>query len=389
VDLIGELFTNYTLRNVALGTALIGIVSGALGCFAVLRKQSLLGDAISHAALPGVVAAFLITRSKSSFVLLVGALIAGWLATLLVMAVKRYTRIKEDSALGLALSTFFGFGVMLLAFTQTMPDARQAGLDRFLFGQAAAIVQRDVLTIAGIGFVALLVMVAFWKEFKLLSFDAEYAATLGFPVRLLDVMLTTLLVVAIVIGLQAVGVILMSAMVVAPASAARQWTDRLSVMVVLAALFGALSSIVGAVISSTGSGLGTGPVIVLCISAIVALSLLFAPNRGLVWNWLREQRSHRRLRVETVLADLYVLANQHENAMHGHSAEVLRAMNAGRGGVEYTLKQLQGRGWVQQTSPNQWALTQTGMTEAKRLLRESPGPAMPTQQPTPHAEVTP
>jgi manganese/zinc/iron transport system permease protein len=389
VDLIGELFTNYTLRNVALGTALIGIVSGALGCFAVLRKQSLLGDAISHAALPGVVAAFLITRSKSSFVLLIGALIAGWLATLLVMAVKRYTRIKEDSALGLALSTFFGFGVMLLAFTQTMPDARQAGLDRFLFGQAAAIVERDVLTIAGIGFVALLVMVAFWKEFKLLSFDAEYAATLGFPVRLLDVMLTTLLVVAIVIGLQAVGVILMSAMVVAPASAARQWTDRLSVMVVLAALFGALSSIVGAVISSTGSGLGTGPVIVLCISAIVALSLLFAPNRGLVWNWIREQRSHRRLRVETVLADLYILANQHENALHGHSAEVLRTMNARRGGVEYTLKQLQGRGWVQQTSPNQWALTQTGIAEAERLLRESPGPAMPTQQPATHAEVTP
>ncbi len=389
MDLIGELFTNYTLRNVALGTALIGIVSGALGCFAVLRKQSLLGDAISHAALPGVVAAFLITRSKSSFVLLIGALIAGWLATLLVMAVKRYTRIKEDSALGLALSTFFGFGVMLLAFTQTMPDARQAGLDRFLFGQAAAIVERDVLTIAGIGFVALLVMVAFWKEFKLLSFDAEYAATLGFPVRLLDVMLTTLLVVAIVIGLQAVGVILMSAMVVAPASAARQWTDRLSVMVVLAALFGALSSIVGAVISSTGSGLGTGPVIVLCISAIVALSLLFAPNRGLVWNWIREQRSHRRLRVETVLADLYILANQHENALHGHSAEVLRTMNARRGGVEYTLKQLQGRGWVQQTSPNQWALTQTGIAEAERLLRESPGPAMPTQQPATHAEVTP
>lgn len=389
MDLIGELFTNYTLRNVALGTALIGIVSCALGCFAVLRKQSLLGDAISHAALPGVVAAFLITRSKSSFVLLVGALIAGWLATLLVMAVKRYTRIKEDSALGLALSTFFGFGVMLLAFTQTMPDARQAGLDRFLFGQAAAIVERDVLTIAGIGFVALLLMVAFWKEFKLLSFDAEYAATLGFPVRILDVMLTTLLVVAIVIGLQAVGVILMSAMVVAPASAARQWTDRLSVMVVLAALFGALSSIVGAVISSTGSGLGTGPVIVLCISAIVALSLLFAPNRGLVWNWLREQRSHRRLRVETVLADLYVLANQHENAMHGHSAEVLRTMNARRGGVEYTLKQLQGRGLVQQTAPNQWALTVAGIAEAERLLRDSPGPAMSTQQPVTHVEVTP
>lgn len=371
ISALGDLFTNYTLRNVALGTAMIGIVSGALGCFAVLRKQSLLGDAISHAALPGVVIAFILTRSKSSLVLSIGALIAGWLATLLVMAITRYTRIKEDSALGTALSTFFGFGIMLLAFTQTMPDARQAGLDRFLFGQAAAIIERDVTTIAVIGVVALALMVVFWKEFKLLSFDTEFAASLGLPVRLLDVMLTTLLVVAIVIGLQAVGVILMSAMVVAPASAARQWTDRLSVMVVLAALFGALSSVAGAVISSTGRGLGTGPVIVLCISAIVVVSLLFAPNRGLVWGWVRQQRNSRRLRVEAVLADLYTLASQHHNPTHGHSAEVLRTMNAGRGGVDYTLKELQRRGLVRQTQANEWALTQAGVAEAERLTRET------------------
>jgi manganese/zinc/iron transport system permease protein len=387
-SLLTDIFTNYTLRNVALGTALIGIVSGALGTFAVLRKQSLLGDAISHAALPGVVIAFLLTRSRSSFVLLIGALIAGWLATLLVMTITRYTRIKEDSALGTALSIFFGFGIMLLAYTQTLPDARQAGLDRFLFGQAAAIVERDVLTIAVVGALALLVMVFFWKEFKLLSFDPEYAATLGFPVRLLDVMLTTLLVVAIVIGLQAVGVILMSAMVVAPAAAARQWTDRLSLMVALAALFGALSSIAGAVISSTGLGLGTGPVIVLCISAVVGVSLLFAPNRGLVWNWLRERRNSQRLRVEAVLADLYTLAKQHPESTHSHSTEVLRAMSSGLGGVRVTLQELEKRNLVQQTAPGQWTLTPTGFTEAEQVLREPHmAPAYPTISAA-QAEVT-
>ncbi len=249
-DLFYNLFFDYTLRTVALGTALIGIVSGSLGSFAFLRKQSLLGDAISHAALPGVVLAFILTRSKSSLVLIIGALIAGWLATLLVSAIVRHTHIKEDSALGLALSVFFGFGLMLLTFTQRLEDARQAGLDRFLFGQAAALVERDVITMAVIGTIALILMVLFWKEFKLLSFDREYAATLGFPVRALEMLLTTLLVIAIVIGLQAVGVILMSAMVVAPAAAARQWTNRLEIMVPLAALFGALSGIVGAMVSS-------------------------------------------------------------------------------------------------------------------------------------------
>ena len=369
-DLLYNLFFNYTLRTVALGTAVIGIVSGALGSFALLRKQSLLGDAISHAALPGVVLAFILTRSRASLVLIIGAMITGWLATLLVINIVRYTRIKEDSALGLSLSVFFGFGLLLLTFTQRLADARQAGLDRFLFGQAAALIQRDVITMGLIGMLALATMIIFWKEFKLISFDAEFAASLGFPVRLLDVLLTTLLVIAVVIGLQAVGVILMSAMVVAPAAAARQWTNRLSHMVLFAALFGALSGIIGAVISSTGTGLSTGPVIVLVMSLIALISLLLAPNRGLVWSWLRQQQNRRRLRAESVLSDLYSLEQQHHGEEHGHSVEVLRMMNMGRGGVAHTLDVLLNRGLVKQTSFNDWALTDEGIREAQKILTQ-------------------
>ena len=290
-----DLFFDYTLRTVALGAALIGIVSGALGSFAFLRKRSLLGDAISHAALPGVVIAFLLTRNKETLTLLLGAFAAGWLATLIILAITRYTRIKEDSALGIVLSVFFGFGLMLLTFTQRLEDARQAGLDRFLFGQAAALVGRDVIVMGVIGLIALGTMLLFWKEFKIITFDPDYAASLGYPVRLLDVALTTQLVIAIVIGLQAVGVILMSAMVVAPAAAARQWTNRLGLMVFLAAFFGAISGVSGAVVSSTGAGLSTGPVIVLVIGAIAIASILLAPNRGLVWHWLQQRRSRNRL----------------------------------------------------------------------------------------------
>lgn len=372
MDLLGvlrDLLFDYTLRTVALGAGTLGVVSGALGSYAVLRKQSLLGDAISHAALPGIALAFLLTASKAPLVLVLGAAIAGWLGTLVVMTVVGTTRIKEDSALGLVLSVFFGFGMVLLTFIQKMPTAAQAGLDRFLFGQAATLLERDVLTMAGLGAIALLLMVLFWKEFKLLSFDPDFAASLGFPVRLLDVLLTTLLVIAIVVGLQTVGVVLMSAMVVAPAAGARQWTDRMGLMVALAALFGALAGVSGAAISSSTARLPTGPTIVLCLTALVVASLLLAPNRGLVWSWVRQQRNRRRLQVEAVLSDLYALASQHENPEHGHSVAVLRTMSGRRGGVQRSLDVLAERGLVREAGADQWALTGAGLVEAQRLAQ--------------------
>jgi manganese/zinc/iron transport system permease protein len=295
MELLSNLLFDYTLRTVVLGTAVLGLVSGALGAFAVLRRQSLLGDAMSHAALPGVALVFLLTGAKETLPLMIGAGIAAWVAALVMITIIRSSRVRADSALGIVLSVFFGIGIVLLTFIQHLPDANQAGLDRFLFGQAATLLQSDVITMAAVGGAALLVMLAFWKEFKLLSFDGEYAASLGLHVRLLDVLLTTLLIVAIVIGLQTVGVVLMSAMVVAPAAAARQWTDRLGAMVALSGLLGALAGVGGALISSGAARLPTGPTIVLCASALVLMSLLFAPNRGLVWAWLREQRNRRRL----------------------------------------------------------------------------------------------
>jgi manganese/zinc/iron transport system permease protein len=324
---------------------------------------------MSHAALPGVVIAFLLTRSKAPLVLILGATLAGWLATLWMMNIVKHTRIKEDSALGMVLSVFFGLGLVLLTFTQRLPDARQAGLDHCLFGQAAALLASDVITMALIGGITLLLMAIFWKEFKLLSFDREFGASLGFPMGWLDVLLTTLLVVAIVIGLQAVGVILMSAMVVAPAAAARQWTDRLGVMVALAALFGAVSGVAGVVISSSARGLSTGPMVVLCASAIVLSSLLLAPNRGLVWNWVRRQRSRRQLRLDAVLNDMYTLAVQHDDLQHAHSIGVLRAMNEGAGGVRRSLETLERQGLVQESSGAQWALTPSGIQAAEQQER--------------------
>ncbi len=370
LNLFYELFSDYTLRTVALGSCVLGIVSGALGSYAVLRKQSLLGDAISHAALPGIALAFLLTRSKMTLILVIGAAIAGWLGTLGIMKIVRNTRLKEDGALGLVLSVFFGFGLVLLTFIQKQAYANQAGLDNFLFGQAAALLQRDVITMAILSAIVLFFVTLFWKEFKLLSFDPDYGSSLGFPIRVLDIFLTSLLVIAIVIGLQTVGVVLMSAMVVAPAAAARQWTDRLGIMVVLAAFFGALAGVSGAIISSTTTQLPTGPTIVLSVSLIVIISVTIAPNRGLLWSWIQEKRNRRRLQIEAVLSDLYILAEQHEDREHGHPIEVLRAMSIGHGGVDRSLKELESRNLVKRTGQLEWVLTKEGFQKAEKLAKQ-------------------
>ncbi len=367
LSLLHDLLFDYTIRTVALGAAVLGIVAGALGTFALLRRQSLLGDAMSHAALPGVLLAFMLTGSKAPVALVLGATVAGVLGTFLLLGITRASRIKEDTALGVILSVFFGFGLLLLTFLQRNPTAAQAGLNTFLFGQAATLLVRDVVTMAAFGGAALLALVALWKEFKLLSFDRDFGASLGYPMTFLDALLTILLVIGIVIGLQAVGVVLMSALIVAPAAAARQWTDRLSVMLVVASAFGALAGVAGALISSLGTGLSTGPVVVLVISVIVLASLLFGAGRGLVWEWVRRRRNRRTLRTQGVLADLYGLAAQHNEPGHAHNVEVLRAMNRYRGGVRYSLRALAAEGLAREVSPGNWALTDAGAAQAESL----------------------
>jgi manganese/zinc/iron transport system permease protein len=295
METLHDLVSDYTLRNVALGATLLGIVSGVLGAFAVLRRQGLLGDTLAHAALPGIAIAFLLTGSRETLVLLLGAGIAGWLGTLVFLRVVRDTTLSEDTALGVILSVFFGVGITLLTMIQNRNDASQAGLDRYLFGQAAALVADNVRTFAILGGVALAILFLFYKEFTLLSFDPAFAASVGLPVRGLDVLLTSLLVVAVMIGLQTVGVVLMAAMVIGPGAAARQWTDRLLTMLLLAGFFGGLAGVTGAVISVQGERLPTGPMIILSLTAIVMVSLLLAPRHGLLPEWWRQRRNQREL----------------------------------------------------------------------------------------------
>ena len=271
-----SLFPDSTLQTVALGTTLLGVISGILGSFAVLRRQSLLGDAISHAALPGIACAFLVIW-KAPIWFIIGDALSGWLATLVVLGITRNSRLSFDAALAGTLAVFFGFGLMLMSYIKKhIPASADAGLEKYLFGQAATMLEADLWIIAGFGTFAIFTLLLLWKEIKLLSFDPEYAATRGYPVRLLDSLLMLLLVIAIVIGLQAVGVVLMSALIVAPATAARQWSHRLGTVVLLSGFFGGLAGLLGTLVSNElsapGKSVPTGPTIVLCATGLVLLS---------------------------------------------------------------------------------------------------------------------
>ncbi len=362
-QLLLEVRYTYTVRVVALGGAVLGMISAVLGCFAVLRRESLMGDVLSHAALPGVATAFLLAGRELSL-LLAGAGIASWLALRFVAAVLRTTRIKQDTAMGIALATWFAAGIALLTYIQSIPDASQAGLDNFIFGQAAAIIESDVALASAVGVAVLTVLLLFWKEFKLVTFDPEFASVNGFRVGFINTLLSTLIVAAIVLGLQLAGVILMVGILIAPAISARQWTHKLGQMVMLSAVFGAFSGGVGAVISAIDSDIPTGPMIIIVAFALVILSIAFAPGRGLVWSGWRQRADSRRFAKQNALRDIYKYAMSHG----GGDSPVPDAFIRGTANrsVLRGLNQLRQDGHVD-CQAGFWRLTQTGIQLARKL----------------------
>ena len=337
-----------------------------LGSFAVLRKQSLLGDAISHAALPGIAIAFLITGAKDSNTLLLGALVSGLLGAFWIKSIITKTHLKSDTALGLILSLFFGFGMLLLTFIQKQPNANQAGLDKYLFGQAATLLEKDVWFMVVVTSICTVVLLLFWKEFKLLLFDADYTKTLGFNTKLIEGLITSFIVVAIILGLQTVGVVLMSAMLLAPAAAARQWTNSLSVMVVLAAVFGAFSGVVGTGISANYPNLSTGPVIVLVASVVVLISFIFSPGRGLLFKEIRFRKNRNDLKLHKTLSFMYDIAKTHDDISHPHTIKIL---NNFQGYTKKSLLKLEKERLIVVEGAN-WSLTEEGFHKAENLYNQ-------------------
>ncbi|MGE7980249.1 metal ABC transporter permease [Psychrobacillus sp. NPDC093200] len=278
------------------GAILLGVAAGLNGTFAFLQKQSLVGDAAAHAALPGIALAYLIFEKKDLPILMIGAAITAALSVYMIQWIVNHSKLKADAAIGLILSVFFGIGIVLITIVNQSGTGNQSGLNDFIFGKAATMAKSDLIWLSGSAVLIILMCLLFFKEWKLMIFDPIFAKGIGLPVERLRTLLTALTVLTIVTGIQAVGVILMAAMLIIPAAAARFWSSHLGIILVMSAFFGALSGALGTMISSIRTGLSTGPIIVLVAAALFLISYFLAPTRGLL-SKIRKKRSFKRQRI--------------------------------------------------------------------------------------------
>lgn len=362
-------FADPNIRYVTLGAILLTASSALVGSFTFLNKKSLVGDAIAHAVLPGICLGFLLSGTKNPLILITGAFITGWISLVLVEVISSKTRIKEDTAIGLILSVFFGIGILLLTVIQKSGNAAQTGLDHLLFGKAASLIGQDLFVFSVVAVILLAGIFLLFKEFTLLAFDKDFARAIGLPVRAIELVLTSLIVLAVVIGIQAVGVVLMAAILITPAAAARFWTDKIKVMFLLASIFGAFSGLTGAYISYVAPAMPTGPWIVIVISFVAFASFFFAPKRGVINRMIRQLSIRKTINDENVLKAFYQLGEENKDFLiQRYPDEVLRKRNFQRDTLLKVLRRLERQGYLQRTS-ELWGLTEEGKVRGQRVVK--------------------
>lgn len=364
--------SDYNTRVVILGTAALGTACGVIGSFMLLRKRSLMADSVSHATLPGICLAFILMvqlggNGKWLPGLLLGGLASGLLGMGIVLFLRNHTRVKEDAALGIVLSCFFGLGVALLGVIQKMKQGSAAGLESFIYGKTASMLSTDAYLIGAVAVVALVTCGALFKEFTLLCFDHDYATSQGYPAPLLDTLLMTLVVLITVIGLQAVGLILVIALLIIPAASARFWTNSLKRMTTIAAILGASGSALGAALSALIPRLPAGAVIVVTYSALFLLSLTFGSRNGLL---IRHLRRHR---LNSKIAEQHLLRAFHETLeKSGQESTTLDQLRAARwwnpNELEDQLRRSLRKKLVERLGES-YRLTHSGHETARRIVR--------------------
>lgn len=362
-------FADPNIRYVVLGSILLTSSSAIVGSFTFLNKKALIGDAIAHAVLPGICLGFILAGTKNPLYLIGGAFITGWISLVAVNYITTRTRIKEDTAIGLILSVFFGIGILMLTVIQKSGNAAQSGLDHFLFGKAAALVGSDLVAFGTVAVLLLITVFLFFKEFTLLAFDKHYAISLGLPVKWIELILTSLVVLAVVIGIQAVGVVLMAAILITPAAAARYWTDNIRKMILLASVFGAISGVSGAYISFVAPAMPTGPWIVIVISLIAFVSFFFAPRRGVISRAVRQAIIRKTINDENVLKALYQLGEERKDFMiQRHPREIMSKRRMEEKRLNKILNRLKAQGYLKRSDAFA-ELTEEGKVKAQRVVK--------------------
>lgn len=364
-------FRDPNVIYVVLGMLFVNTSSALIGTFAFLRKRALIGDAIAHSLLPGLCLGFLVAGEKNLIFLLIGAFVTGWLSTFAVDIIVNRTKVKQDAAIGIVLSTFFALGIVLLTYIQQNAGGEQAGLDHFLFGQAAAINRSDVWVFGVIVVLIIAVVGIFYRFFVVVCFNPDFARSVGLPVRTIEFLITSMTVLAIASGIQALGVILMSALIITPGAAARLWSHRLPRILLLAVIFSVVSGIGGAYVSYAKAGMPTGPWVVMFLSIIVFLSIMLAPNRGIVSRISRARRNERKILQENILKAYYQYHEKKQTKKLDQLLtidQILSIRNFDTSDLMKGIKKLKREGFMLQEG-NTYALTTPGQKESKRVAR--------------------
>lgn len=362
-------FRDANVIYVMLGSMLLSASAAVVGSFTLMKKKALVGDAIAHSVLPGICAAFLFAGTKNPLFMVLGAFATGWLSLITIDYITARSKLKKDAAIGLVLSVYFGLGIVMLTFIQRGGNAAQSGLDHFLFGNAAALVGTDLMVFGILAIIITGTVALFFKAFTLIAFNTEYAQVLGLPVRKLELLLTSLTVLAVVTGITAVGVVLMAAMLITPAAAARYWTDNIRVMVWIAACIGAFSGMAGAFISLLAPAMPTGPWMVVVSSLIAFTSFFCAPRKGILQQVYRQRQNQRIITTENTLKLFYQIGEETNQYMQPRTIkELSAARKMDNRALHQTLRQLTRKQSLVYHK-NHWSLTDSGLSEASRIVK--------------------
>lgn len=364
-------FINYNTLIVLLGTTLLGANAGLIGSFTVLRGRALIGDVLSHASLPGLFIAFLILGYRNLRVMFVGALVSGIACILLITFLRRWTRIKDDAALGVARSTFLGLGIALSSYIQNQKHTGSAaGIDSVFFGKTAGLLLEDVTLFACVSALSLALILLLYKEFQLAAFDPGFARVQGWPALLLDNAQLALAAVTVVVALPTVGAILIAAMLILPGATMRFWTDRLSTLLIGAAVIGGVVGGVGTLASAEISRLPTGPIIILVGTVVFVASLLGAPRRGLLARAAADRRFRRDLSLQALLRRLYEAAEMSTTRSSESSfADVRRSLGWSEAQMRRVAQAAVLQQLVTRRSDDAISLTSVGVDYAQQVVR--------------------
>ena len=361
-------FQDANINNVLLGTTLLGFTCGIVGVLVVLSKKALIVDAISHAVLPGICIGFMFAGVKNPIYLITGGMIAGAIAVYLVDWISRTSRIKNDAAIAITLSVLFSLGVILLNLIQHSGNSNQSGLTDFLFGKAATIIQSDLYVFGAIFAIVILTVILFYQHFKIALFDSGFARTIGLSDKLIQGIISGLIIISTAIGIQTVGIILMSALIITPASSALFWTNSFKKAILLSGLFATLSSIFGVFISYLSTDMPTGPWIIVILSCF-ALFSAFLSKKGLLTKKIKTHRNKQKMLSDNLLKALYHIGQKDKPIKKERNfKEIISAYSIPKSELNRGMKILKTNKYVK-NSKDLFSLTEQGINEAKKIIR--------------------